>query len=127
MTKIKQELRVKIWNKFKKRCAYCGCVLTYNKMQVDHISPLYRGTSQYELSKYNILKGENKEYNYNPSCPSCNSSKSTFTIEKWRAEINKKTERLKRDSSTYRLLLRFGLVKEVNVSCRFYFEKFLKK
>ena len=53
---------------------------------------------------------ENKIENYNPSCRSCNSSKSTFTLENWRKEIELKKKRIIRDSSTFRILQRFKLI-----------------
>lgn len=124
MSKIKKTKRVEIWNKFGQRCAYCGCVLEYNKMQVDHIAPIFRGSSQKELDYYSITKGTNKIHNLNPSCGSCNSSKSTFTIEQWRSEIEKKTNRIRRDVSTFRILERFGIIKVIKSEVNFYFESY---
>lgn len=126
MAKIKKDNRILVWNKYNKRCAYCGHKLEYDKMQVDHITPLFRGTTQKELDWYGRVKGVNHLDNYNPSCASCNSSKSTFTIEQWRFEINQKQERLLRDSSTFRLLKRFNLVKLNKNKVVFYFEKEVK-
>ena len=123
MGKIKQEERIKIWNKFDQHCAYCGCVLEYNKMQVDHIEPVFRGSTQKELEFYGRKKGANKMYNYNPSCAPCNSSKSTFSIEDWRRQIKLKKDRIIRDSSTFRLLRRFGIVEFTSEDVIFYFEK----
>ena len=123
MGKIKKEIRLKVFNKFNQHCAYCGCVLQYNKMQVDHIEPVFRKSTQEELSRYGRIKGANKIENYNPSCGSCNSSKSTFTVEEWRKQILKKLTVLNRDSSTYRILKRFNLVEEKEELVEFYFEK----
>ena len=119
-SKIKVEIRLEVWNKYKNRCAYCGQKITFRKMQVDHITPIYRGSLQSELS---VVKGKNNISNYNPSCGSCNSSKSTYTLEHWRDEILLKQDRVRRDSSTFRLLERFGLVKCNKNIVKFYFEK----
>ncbi len=121
--KYKTEVKIRVFNKFNQHCAYCGCDLDYNKMQIDHINPIYRKTSQKELDQYGIIKGVNSIENYNPSCGSCNSSKSTFTIEKWRKEIELKKDRLQRDSSTFRILKRFGIVEVIDRPIKFYFEK----
>ena len=118
---IKREIRVKVWKKYNKKCAYCGVVLEYKKLQVDHIKPIYRGSLQTELS---VTKGKNNISNYNPSCGSCNSSKSTYTLDRWRNEILMKQDRLRRDSSTFRLLERFGLVKCNKNIVKFYFENY---
>lgn len=117
------EKRKQVYNKFKGRCAYCGNKVEYSKFQVDHITPKYRGSTNSELSKYGISKGSNDIDNLNPSCKSCNSSKSTFTIDKWRKEIYLKIDRIRRDSSTFRLLERFGFIRVKKIDLLFYFEK----
>src|SRR5690606_25518191 len=108
---ISIEKRTSVYNKYKGRCAYCGDKIEYKNMQVDHIVAKYRGYYNSDLEKYGIVKGTNHIDNLNPSCKSCNSSKSTFTIEKWRNELALKAMRIKRDSSTFRILERFGVVK----------------
>ncbi len=119
---MKKELRLKILGKFNGRCAYCGCDLNYRNLQVDHIVPLFRGSDDRELSLYGVKRGSNDISNLNPCCASCNSSKSTFTLENWRNEIAKKHKKLLRDNSSYRILNRFGLIKTVG-NVQFYFEK----
>lgn len=112
--------------KYDGKCAYCGITLEYSKMQVDHVIPLLRGTTHKEAESRGIKKGLNNVDNYNPSCRSCNSSKSTFSIEMWRSELEKKSYRIKRDSSTFRILERFGVVKIVKTDIKFYFENYEK-
>lgn len=123
MSKISKEIRLKVWNKYNKKCAYCGISLTYKEMKVDHINALYRGYTNNDLSKYGIKKGLNSIENYNPSCTSCNSSKNTFTLEKWRKELILRKQRICRDSSTFRILHRFNLVSFTEEPLFFYFEK----
>jgi len=50
-------------------------------------------------------------------------SKSTFSIEQWREQIELKVDRMRRDSSQFRQLERFGLVEVKTVGVKFYFEK----
>lgn len=121
---INKEDRIKVYNKYNGRCAYCGISLSYDSFHVDHIDPVFRRSSKNELEKMGRKKGLNKIENYNPSCISCNSSKSTFTIEGWRKQIEYKIEIIKRDSSTFRILHRFGLV-EIKEKSKviFHFEK----
>ena len=92
-------------------------------MHVEHIIPRFRKSSAKELASYGIIRGENKMDNYNPSCRSCNSSKGTFTLENWRKEIELKKKRIVRDSSTFRILRRFELIKLIDEPVKFYFEK----
>ena len=74
-----------------------------------------------------IINGANKMDNYNPSCGSCNCSKSTFSIEQWRNQIKHKIKCLRRDSSNFRILERFGLIKVNDIDVIFYFEKLEKE
>lgn len=113
---LKREL---VYAKFKGKCAYCGCNVTFEKFQVDHIKPIKRGYKSHEVDK-----GGNNIDNLYPSCASCNNSKSDFTIEFWRNELELKKQRLIRDSPSYNLLLKFGLVVETKKKVKFYFEKY---
>ena len=92
-------------------------------MHVDHITPLYRGYSNKDLEHYGVVKGTNKIENLNPSCPICNISKSTFTVDKWRVELSLKIDRLRRDVSNFRLAEKHGLIRLTNKPIKFYFEK----
>lgn len=121
--KFKPQKRVEVFNKYNGKCAYCGTELDISKMQVDHINPIYRGSTDTDLKRYGVIRGTNELENLNPSCKSCNASKSTYTLEAWRKEISLKTSRLKRDSSTFRILLRYGIVDVICEEVLFYFEK----
>lgn len=126
MSKMKDEVRRVVFEKYKGKCAYCGIKLEYDNFHVDHINAKFRKSTQSELSKWtngSRLKGRDTMCNYNPSCVSCNCSKSTFTIEKWREQLSLKKDRIKRDSSTYNILLRFKQIKESTSPIIFYFEK----
>jgi hypothetical protein len=111
------KIRKTVFDKFNGHCAYCGCEISFRKFNIDHIIPRRRHCGDYSKM------GENSIENYNPSCQSCNFSKSTFSIEQWRNELSLKLSRLNRDSSTFCILKRFGVVKEVKTQIIFYFEK----
>lgn len=113
--------RQMVFKKYGGKCAYCGCELNEKNFNVDHINPLYRGFNQSQLK---VKKGTSKIENLNPSCYSCNCSKSSYTIEQWREQLELKTKRLIRDSSQFRIALRFGLIKEVKKNVIFYYEIF---
>jgi 5-methylcytosine-specific restriction endonuclease McrA len=116
MTKaISKERRLVVFNKYKSKCAYCGIKIEYSKFHIDHIEPRQRGL-------HPSLRGSNKLYNLNPSCISCNISKSTFSIEKWRKELDLKYDRMLRDSTNFGILHRMKLISRRR-SVVFYFEK----
>lgn len=123
LDKAKQRLRWDIFKKYNGRCAYCGCEIDFYNFHIDHITPKRRGDSISYCEKYGIEKGKDCIDNYNPSCASCNLSKSVFTLEVWRSEIFKKIERLSKYNTSFNLLHRFGVIKIVNKPVVFYFEK----
>ena len=105
---MKTELRQKVWNKYNKRCAYCGTELEYKQLQIDHIYAKYLGGSD-ELS------------NYNPSCRGCNFYKSTFTIDGFRTRLKSLHERLFK-IFIVKMAVRYGIISYKPFSEKFYFE-----
>jgi 5-methylcytosine-specific restriction endonuclease McrA len=124
MKRLSKDIRLLVWEKYGKKCAYCGVDLEYKKMQVDHIEPKFRGSTDEEVKNYNRTKGEDGLSNLNPSCARCNRWKSTYTLEQFREEISKQCERLKRDSNQYRMAMDYGLIKETSKDVLFFFERF---
>ena len=76
----KKEIRERVWKKYDCHCAYCGKMIQYKDMQVDHIKPLYRNDSVDDLIVWGVERGKDEESNYNPSCARCNRWKSTFSL-----------------------------------------------
>ena len=105
---MKKELREKVWKKFGKHCAYCGCKLEYKDMQVDHLVPkALCGTDDYD--------------NLMPSCRLCNYHKNTYLIEHYRKQLLLKIDRVK--NSNVRLLEQYGIIEFNREPVVFYFEK----
>lgn len=102
--------RIKVHQKYNGHCAYCGEPINIKDMQVDHLYPLYLG-------------GTNDFSNLMPVCRSCNNYKRTYTLEKFREQLNLLNGRLERDSVIYRISKRYGLLIENNKQVKFYFEK----
>lgn len=102
--------RMKILKKTDGHCAYCGCKITYNEMQIDHVIPIHNG-------------GEDVESNMLPACRSCNHYKGSSSLGAFRHKVERMPEVLKRDSVTYKNAVRFGLVVPKPRKVIFYFEK----
>ncbi len=115
----KPENRVVILEKCNNRCSYCGCKLTYNTLHVDHMIPKMRGKYQIPLSPHIVDCFEN----YWPCCQSCNSSKSSLSLDEWRENISSKVDRLLRTESSFQIALKFKQIKPTNKPVIFYFEK----
>lgn len=103
-----------IYNLTGGRCAYCGTRIAFDDMQVDHVVPLRKG-------------GADTIDNMLPACRSCNHYKSTLTVEQLRKAIERMPEVLMRDSVTYKIAVRFGLVRPIPHPVTFYFEEQSKK
>lgn len=102
--------RMKILKKTDGHCAYCGCRIVYNEMQIDHVVPIYNG-------------GEDTENNMLPACRSCNHYKGTSSLGAFRNKLEKMLDVLERDSVTYKIAKRFGLVVPKPRKITFYFEQ----
>lgn len=107
--RLSRKEREKVLRKLNGHCAYCGCKIKYEDMQIDHVVPLRKG-------------GDDKLENMLPSCRSCNHYKSTLDVEDFRKMIEKMPDTLMRDSVTYKNAVRFGVVIPNKVSVVFYFE-----
>ena len=107
---MKKEIRKQIYQKFDGRCAYCGELICYENMQVDHIHPVYR-------------KGIGHIDNLHTACRSCNATKATYTVEEFRKRLIDDVFRLERDSSKFRILVRFGIIDQIKDRVVFYYEQ----
>lgn len=101
--------RLQVYEKYGGKCAYCGSHIRLDEMQVDHIKPL-------------ALGGADDISNLAPACRMCNFYKSTLTLEKFREQLGLLKGRLEKDF-TYRLALKYGLIRECNRPVGFFFEQ----
>ena len=107
--KISKEVRLAVFLKYNKRCAYCGEDLEYKKMQVDHIEAKYLG-------------GKDDIKNYNPSCRQCNFYKGTFNLDGFKQQLATITERIKKPFIV-RLAMKYGIISFKPFDGKFYYEK----
>ena len=110
--------RMKVWQKYNGHCAYCGCEITLEEMQVDHMESIYRHEKDYIAGKAEYLDDIK---NYMPACRMCNFYKMTYTPEQFRQRLQTMTERLEKQF-IYRLAKKYGTVKEQEKKIVFYFE-----
>lgn len=147
---ISKKVRQLVYEKFGGRCAYCGIELN-GKFQVDHADPVRRLLKHVPRGFYHKVTGErsflrqddNTDYeyrdyklkadgcanpenhvfdNYMPACRSCNINKGASTIEDWRSFIHRSIESLNKHNAQYRLVKKFGAIKETGIQVKFYFE-----
>lgn len=107
---MNKERRLLIWNKYGKRCAYCGNDLEYKNMQADHLVPQRSG-------------GTSNTDNLMPSCRRCNHYKRGDTIETFRCSMQTLHERV-RNIYIVKVAIDYGIVSMTTTfDGFFYFEK----
>jgi len=114
-TKINRE---EVYNKYNKKCAYCGNDLTTIKeMQVDHMIPKWSKI----LHKDNLEK-INDFSNLMPSCRRCNHYKRGDTLEQFREKMKTLDDRIKINYIN-KVAIDFGIIVLTKFDGVFYFEK----
>lgn len=110
---IAKAIRQDVYEKYNGRCAYCGKLIEYAEMQVDHLIPLggytQNGTDDFE--------------NLMPACRRCNHYKRANTLEGWRKMIEEIPQKLEHDSYIYRVALAYELIEPKPHKIKFYFER----
>jgi 5-methylcytosine-specific restriction endonuclease McrA len=111
--KLSKQERMTVYSKTNGHCAYCGISLELKDMQVDHVIPI----NGWKISGPDTLD------NMFPACRSCNHYKSRSDLETFRKMLEDQPHVLSRDSVTYQIAVRYGLVKPDPHPIMFYFEK----
>ena len=128
--------REKVFAKTGGRCAYCGIELTLtpkmpNTMQTDHVEPLVRpleftkdknGSTRITTKAVRGTDEQEDLSNKMPSCRSCNSYKSSLSLENFRKRLEH-FPALAESNAMIRCLQRYGLAKIHHQPIRFYFEE----
>ena len=115
---ISKMTRLNVYAKYNGRCAYCGCDIELNEMQVDHhIAHMGEG-------------GEDTLENYYPACDVCNRVKSNSTLDGFKnsikhcGEIHRNRKKsIMADSD--KIAIKYGLT-ENDHKITFFFEEYDK-
>lgn len=112
--------------KYDGRCAYCGAIM--DKMHADHLVPVLR--VQTDPWGRRLPVGEQWKHrperdvvsNMMPACGPCNLHKGGYSLEEWRALLNRADDVLARDKSIFRMAIRIGKIVINRNPVVFYFE-----
>ena len=120
---LKKKQREALYNKYNGHCAYCGCEITYEEMQADHIESVHRT----EIKRYRGVdslsdKELNAIENYMPACRQCNFYKGVYTIDTFRNALKTMLWQNLKQNFNYRMALKYGLIAENDKEIKFYFE-----
>ena len=122
---ISKKIRHQVYKKYGGHCAYCGSELKYEEMQVDHIDPCElndpgsRGGHEVKKTSEEL----NDISNLNPSCRMCNFYKSSFSLEKFRENLQSTLLKNVKKPFQFRLAEKYGIVETHEKKIEFYFEK----
>lgn len=124
MAKLTKKQRATLREMFGGLCAYCGQPLG-ERWHRDHKEAVLRGYAENSESNPDGMLRPHLDTleNSMPACAPCNLDKTSYTLEQWRAKLEKSCASLLRYSSTYRHALRFGLVADTGVKVVFHFER----
>ena len=117
--KIPKKTRLAVYEKCNHRCAYCGCDLKYEDMQVDHIKSVYANNdASHTMTEEEMYS----EKNLLPACRH-NFYKSCGNLEAFRESLTSTLMRNLQKTFQYRLAIKYGLIQESIEPVQFYFEK----
>lgn len=125
----RKKTRQLVYEKYDGHCAYCGCELAIETMQIDHIDPVHR-LYKWDKKKRKMVQSNQMMYpeknvidNMMPSCHQCNHWKNNYTIEEFREMLYNQVKTARKYSKNFAIAEKFGLVKEQKINVVFYFEK----
>lgn len=107
-----KSIRQAVYAKYGGRCAYCGRIISYDAMQVDHFIP-----------KCGFNESGSDEFeNLMPSCRMCNHYKRAHNLETFRRYIQEIPRKLS-DNYIYKIGVAYGNIVENRKPIVFYFEQ----
>lgn len=120
---IPKKVREAVYKMYDGHCAYCGCELEMKDMQADHVESVYRNWfNQYNGTALSVNE-LNSLSNFMPACRACNFYKGTSSIDTFREHLTTMLYRNLADNFNYKLLKKYGMIKEDIKPVVFYFEK----
>ncbi len=126
---INESKRIEVWKKYNRHCAYCGKIIKYTQMQVDHLHPKilshFHNKGRDDNGKIILIDPDRIE-NLMPSCRRCNHYKRANTLEEFRRLMKTIHERLLQIYIA-KVAVDYGIIKITQFDGLFYFEKLKRK
>lgn len=104
---MKKFIRIKVHDKYNKKCAYCGNKISLEEMKIDHLIPQSKG-------------GTDDLENLMPSCEICNHYKDSHNFNKFKYLVNNIIVKIKK-LYIIKVAIRYNLIQFKEFS-GFYFE-----
>lgn len=126
---MNKKQRIEIWNKYSRHCAYCGKVLKYREMEVDHFIPKRLGwwfKNAGMVRLYSLINFVDAPTNLMPSCRRCNHYKRADLPESFRQLVLSIHKRVL-DTYIGKVSQDYGVLNVTPWDGLFYFEKVKEK
>lgn len=114
---ISKNKRLEVYNKYGKKCAYCGNDIEYKNFQIDHYIP--------QRYYYKHDGDKNDIENLKPSCKRCNHYKRDYLPNEWRNLMKTLHERIEKQYIN-KVAIDYGIIVLKPFDGLFYFEKYDK-
>lgn len=111
---MNKQIRQQVYEKYNGHCAYCGNLIEYKDMQVDHFRP---------QRPYNGSGGTDNIENLMPSCRRCNHYKRANNLETYRQYLLDMKRKVLDDTYLGKVAIDYGMVEWLGWDGKFYFEK----
>jgi len=138
---INKNKRIKVYEKFGGKCAYCGEDIHYDEMCIDHIiskrdfevtikyakKPVSEAFRTPDFLVHLTVDDVDHIDNLFPCCRTCNSWKKSYSIETFRRQLEEQVKKLNKYSTNYRIAKKYYQVIETVRPIVFYFEHLKKR
>ena len=113
--RISKTKKEKAFNIYNGRCAYCGCILSFDETEFDHSTPVKAmQTDDDSLNKFRQDFIES-QYNIVPACHDCNSVKNSKSSGEFKLYLENKLMEDLNKNQLYRIAKKFGFVQELHM------------
>lgn len=121
---MKKEVRGAVLRKYNKHCSYCGRIIKYSDMQIDHMFPkmLQDTLINKEFALSQGITNIDDFNNLMPSCRRCNHYKRELDLEGFREYMKTLHERISKDYIN-KVAIDYGIITLKPFDGVFYFEK----
>lgn len=119
---MKKELRIRVYNKYDGKCAYCGNSIEYKNMQIDHIIPKKSFLFHVNAHGYDPKNKKDSFENLNPACRRCNHYKRSYSLEEFRVLIMSLHKRIAKQYIN-KVAIDYGIIILKPFDGKFYFEQ----
>ncbi len=105
--RISKQNRLKLYKRFNGHCAYCGCKILFEEMEIDHSVPIAKTNNE------NSAHFISSNYNLRPTCHDCNNFKNSMSAGEFKFYLEEKLMKELKKVLPYRIALKYGFIQQL--------------